>query len=301
MPKLISEVVLSQIKLLRPIIHKLDIESIRKYQDMLGSIGSKSLARKISYEKEEFDNFEAEWAVPEDLRDDLVVLYLHGGSYTAGSLIYSKGFGGVLSELLGCRVLCVGYRLAPEYPFPNGLNDAFEAYERIRLIYKDAKIAVIGESAGGGMTFALSLLIKERGIKRPDCLVALSPWTDLSFESESYKTNADCDPVLFEDSLRFSAGLYIGSGDPEDPLISPVNGDFTDCPPTLIITGTSELLLDDSKRIENKLRSFGVDVTSLYEKGMWHVYVMFKLPESKKALNLIKKFISEKIENTKNE
>ena len=298
MPKLISDVMMAQLRLIKPIVRNLDIESSRKYQDLLGDLGAKALKNKVEYKPEKFEHFEADLACPVmDEGDEparFAVLYLHGGSYTCGSLAYARGFGGILCADLKAEVLCVGYRLAPEHPFPRGLNDAESAYRRLLERYDPKNIAVVGESAGGGMCFSLCLKLKKDGLPQPACIVALSPWTDLTFTGRSYEKNAALDPMLSEDALRFSAGLYACGHDPADPLISPVFGDLTGLPPTLIFAGDRELLEDDSDMISRRLTECGVENTLHKVAGMWHVYVLFGIPEAKDAIEKIKRFIPEK-------
>lgn len=299
MAKLINEILISQLRFARPILKRMDLDSVRKYQDILGTLGAKTLKSKVSYLKEPFDEFEAEWAIPNIEENKNVVLYLHGGSYTAGSLSYARGFGGVIANLLGSRVLCVGYRLAPEFPFPNGLDDAVNAYKRILEKYPAKNISVIGESAGGGMSFALMLKLKEESIPFPACIVALSPWTDLTFKSDSYSRNAENEPSLSEKSLKYSAQMYISGENPENPFISPVYGNLEGLPPTLLFAGTYEILEDDTKLMAEHLKKYGVQTKAHIIDGMWHVFVLFKIPEAKKALKEIKIFIGENISRNK--
>ncbi|HAN20087.1 MAG: hypothetical protein A2Y15_05335 [Clostridiales bacterium GWF2_36_10] len=293
MPRIIREILISQMRLARPIFKRMELDSVRKYQDFIGTLQAKILGSKVRYLEEHFDGFKAEWAIPQKIENDNVVLYLHGGSYTAGSLTYAKGFGGVLANKLSCRVLCVGYRLAPEFPFPSGLNDAVSAYKRILEKHPAKNISFIGESAGGGMCFALCLKLKEEAVPLPACVVALSPWTDLTFTSKSYQGNSEHDPSMSEDSLRYSAKLYFGNENPKNPLISPIYGDLEGLPPCFLIAGNSEILEDDTRIMAEQLMKYGVKVKTIIAEGMWHVYVLFKIAEAKQALEEIKIFISE--------
>lgn len=281
----------AQIMLARPILKNMDIEAERKAQDALGVLGSKALADRVDYIPEPFENFEAEWAIPRD-KGECAVLYLHGGSYTAGCLPYARGFGGVLADATKRSTLCIGYRLAPEYPHPAALVDAEAAYRRVLENFPPDKIAVIGESAGGGLTFSLMLRIKQAGLPMPCRIVALSPWVDLTCSNLTYKTNVTLDPCLFEDALKYSASLY-SKGDTANPFVSPLFGDLSGLPPTMIFAGSHELLLGDSIMMAEKLKSAGVNCSFFVEDGMWHVYVLFPIPEAKEALMKITRFLDD--------
>jgi len=213
----------------------------------------------------------------------------------AGSLAYSKGFGGILAEKTGRPTLCVGYRLAPEHPFPAALEDAVEAYQRIRSIYPSQNIAIIGESAGGGLSFCLALKLKELPVRQPSCIVALSPWCDLTCTGDSFDELAGVDPMLFPESLRWSAQLY-ARGEEKNPLVSPVFGDLTGLAPSLVYVGSLEILIDDATRIATRCAECGVHCELHIADDMWHVYPLFPIPESKRALDRIEEFVSEYLE-----
>ena len=280
----------AQLELIRPLMKKLTIEGQRITQDALGKLGAKALEGKVSYREEPFENFAAQWAHNIEQPNENAILYIHGGSYTAGSIEYAMGFGGVLCETTGCETLCVGYRLAPEFPFPAALEDAVSAYERILESYPPERIAVVGESAGGGLIFCLMQKIKELELAMPACIVALSPWTNLTCSSPAFVTKADVDPCLFEDALKYSAELYSG-GDLKNPLISPIYGDLSGLPPVLLFAGDYEMLEDDTVLLAHKLLEQGVECSAHYEPGMWHVYVLYGTPEAKEAMIKIDAFL----------
>lgn len=291
----ISEILRTRIlQRVKPLMRSMDIEGARKGQDAIGELGARVLKDRVVYTPEPFDNFEAEWAYPLDGPAQGVILYLHGGAYTAGCLPYARGFGGVLADSTRRNTLCVGYRLAPEYPFPAALDDAVEAYLRIQEKYASQPIALVGESAGGGLCFALALRLKELGVEMPFCVVALSPWTDLTCTAESYKRLADEDPSLFEDSLKQSAAYYSG-GDTENPLISPLFGDLSGLPGCLIFAGDKELLVDDSVHMAAALEEAGVPCELHVVEDMWHAYVLYGIPEAREALRRINVFLEERL------
>ena len=290
MPKLLSNLVRAQITLVNPLLKRMDHAALRKLQDALGALGAKALAGDVSYVDESFAQFEAAWAYPVDPVRGKAILYLHGGSYTAGSLIYARSFGGVLASRTGVSALCVGYRLAPEHPYPAALEDALAAYQRLLERYRPDDVTFVGESAGGGLCFCLCLRLKELGLPQPARIVALSPWTDLTMP-EDLDENSARDPVLSVEKLRYSANLY-APGKLSLPTVSPVFGDPTGLPPALILAGGDEILLPDSVRMAERLRAHGCPCDLRIAEGMWHVYVLYGIPEAKEALSRIQEFVA---------
>ena len=290
MPKLVSSLVYAQIKLMNPLLKRMDLKAMRKLQDALGVLGATALASGVAFLDEAFDEFDAAWAVPKDAQREKAILYLHGGAYTAGCLSYARGFGGLLAEETGRKVLCVGYRLAPEFPYPTALNDALEAYRRMLKTYAAKDILLAGESAGGGLCFCLCLKLKALGLPLPEKIVAMSPWTDLTMAEERYPVVGEsADPVLSVEGLKYSAQLYAGERAGE-PTASPLFGDLTGLPPSLILAGAEELLLGDSVEMAEKLNAQGSACDLHVEEGMWHAYVLYGIPEAKAALARIRDY-----------
>ena len=290
MPKLVSTLVRAQIALLKPVIERMNLKSLRKLQDALGKLGTKALVANVCYIDEFFEEFEAAWARPTEPVPGKAILYLHGGAYTAGTLSYAKGFGGMLAEQTRREVLCVGYRLAPEYPHPAALEDALEAYRRMLERFCPEDIAFVGESAGGGLCYCLCLKLKELGTPLPGRIVALSPWTDLSMECAR---GADelTDPILSKASLRYSALKY-AAGRLTDPLVSTLFGDLRGLPESLIIAGTDEILMNDSVEMAKSLCEAGSPCELIVEEDMWHVFVLYGIPEAKEALERIRAYVA---------
>lgn len=281
----------AQLKLAKPIVSTADIQTMRVWQDRLGELGAAVLKGvRVSYTPEPFDNFEAEWAVKQGSKQNAAILYLHGGSYCCGTILYAKGFGGILAAATRIPTLCVGYRLAPEHPFPAALDDALEAYKRILQRVEPNRIAIAGESAGGGLTFALMLKLKELGLPLPSCAATLSPWVDLTCSLPAHERNKDKDPTLDTDALK-KCGIGYGGENLRSAFVSPLFGDLTGLPPCMIIAGTDELLEDDSIEMTLKLRAAGVLCDSFVDEGLWHVYPLFNLPESKTAIRRMTTFI----------
>ena len=292
MPSLKSVLVREEIRLIKPILNRLSISTARTFQDALGELGAKLVAGRVTFEPVQLDGFEVCFAQPVEEKDKShVILYLHGGAYVAGNIKYSRGFAGILAERLQKRVLSVAYRLAPEHQFPAALEDALTAYRYLLSEGWEAhQISFIGESAGGGLMFCLCLRLKQLGLPLPSALVGISPWTDLTFSGASYIINADRDPSLSEDVLRIHAAMY-ADGKEQDPLVSPIFGDLSEFPPTLLLVGGDELLLSDTLMLADKLKDSGCRYELIIEEGLWHVYVLFNIPEAREALEKIACFL----------
>lgn len=293
MPSFVSKVLREQLRLLKPIVSKTTIQDARFVQNKYGELGAKAASSKVDILPEPFDLFQAAWAVPkEPVRDDRVILYLHGGGYTAGHIEYALGFGSILAAHTGLRVLCVAYRLAPEFVFPAALDDAETAYRRLLETYRPENIFFAGESAGGGLLYCLCLRLKADSMPLPRKLIALSPWTDLAMTGDSYTSNLEIDPSLVKESLAFYAQLY-AKDNLTDPFVSPLYGDLRGLPPSLLIAGTDELLRDDSVRMHEKLLRAGCQSTLEVVEGMWHVFVVFSIPEAQESIEQICHFIED--------
>jgi acetyl esterase/lipase len=185
------------------------------------------------------------------------------------------------------------YRLAPEHPFPAAVEDAVAAYRWLLASgFKPERIAISGDSAGGGLTFATLISIRDRKLPRPACAVPLSPWADLECTGETMTTKDQEDPMVHRDFTVQLAGLY-APGKLRDPLVSPLHGDLKSLPPLLIQVGERETLLDDSRRMADKARAAGVDVTLEIEPGQIHVYQIFasRLDEGAAAIDRMGTFI----------
>jgi len=181
-------------------------------------------------------------------------------------------------------VLCIAYRLAPEHKFPAAQDDAMDAYQYLLDSgYSPDKIAVAGESAGGGLALSLVLRLRDEGKPLPSCIVAISPWADLTLSGSSYNNNVRLDPTLIRESLAYYVIAY-AAGHEDEAYVSPVLGDFAGFPPTLLFAGSDEILLSDAKTVYKRLKKAGVESTLVVEDGMWHVYPLYGTPEGKKAL-----------------
>ena len=227
-------------------------------------------------------------------RGDHHVLYLHGGRYVSGSSAYYRDFIWRIADAAAACVTCINYRLAPEHPFPASLDDAVSAYSWL-LAQGTApeRIAVMGDSAGGGLAFATMLRLRAQGLPLPAALVALSPWTDLALTGKSFRTNAYNDPMLKAERAANCARMYLAGTDPYDPYASPLYGNLIGLPPTLIQVGSDEILRDDSVRMADRLRAAGCAVKIEIWPRMPHVWQVYAraLPEGRQAIARIGKFL----------
>ena len=228
-----------------------------------------------------------------EARPGTEVLFLHGGAYSVGSFRNYGHFTWRLGKAARARVLALDYRMAPEHPYPAALNDALAAYRW--LLDQGARpdrILLAGDSAGGGLTLALLLKLRDEGVPLPAGAVALSPWTDLATTGASLHTKADTDPMLVASEIPHHAAMYLGGADPRDPYASPLYGDPRGLPPTLIQAGGDEVLLDDGVRMAEKMQAAGCDVELQVWPRMPHVFQLLAtvMPEAQAAVAEIARF-----------
>jgi len=236
----------------------------------------------------------AEWLRPPIAANDAVILYLHGGGYVKGSINTHRGMVARISKASQTNAVIIDYRLAPEHPFPAALEDSTAAYTWLLSEGIPAnRIVIAGDSAGGGLSMATLLKLKELKEPMPAAVACISPWLDLEGTGESFKSKADLDPICNGDSLLKSAAVYLGDENPQAPLVSPIYGNLQGLPPILIHVGTSEILLDDSKRLAERAKKDGVEVVlEIWEEMIhsWHFFA-FMLPEGRKAIAGLGNFI----------
>ncbi|MGH7038931.1 MAG: alpha/beta hydrolase [Stellaceae bacterium] len=225
------------------------------------------------------------------------VLFLHGGGYAGGSPRLYRNLTWRLAAAAEAALLCLDYRLAPEHPFPAALDDAFAGYGFLLAEGLDPRrIVLIGDSAGGGLVFALMLRLRDEGGPLPGAAIALSPWTDLALTGPSLHENAAADPMIDPDKVPPLADYYLAGADPRTPYASPLYGDLAGLPPTLIQVGSDEVLRDDSVRMAERLRAAGVNVALEIWPRMPHVWHAFAplVPESRRAIARIGAFLRDR-------
>lgn len=278
----------AQLNFFKPITVNCSLAAARKGQDQLGRLMEAAHKRDVLVQEHSFENFSGAWILPRDERRDGVILYLHGGGYTCGGLNYAKGFGATLADCCGVRVFCAAYRLAPEHPFPAALEDALEACRYLQQ-QGYAKITLCGESAGGGLCYALCLRLRQLNEPMPSAVIGISPWVDLTASGATYATNREVDPTLSRELLEFYAECY--TDHPKDPLVSPLFGDLSGMPPSLLFAGGDEILLDDAQRLHTRLRESGCKSRLVVAPERWHAYVLFHLRENRSDFDLINRHL----------
>ncbi len=222
------------------------------------------------------DGVPAEWSTTPNADVSRAVLYLHGGGYMAGSVISHRHVAVEIGRAAGTRSLALGYRLAPEHPYPAQLEDALAAFHYLRdRGIAPGSIAVGGDSAGAHLTLALMLALRARGEPLPCCGWLVSPWTDLTASGATMATKADVDPMIQKPYLLELARAFAGGRDLADPLISPQFADLTGLPPLLIQAGSEETLLDDAVTLAGRAGAAGVAVTLEVWPEMIHAFPMF--------------------------
>ncbi|HVN63094.1 MAG TPA: alpha/beta hydrolase, partial [Candidatus Binataceae bacterium] len=208
-----------------------------------------------------------------------------------------RALAGRISRASAARVLLIDYRLAPENPFPAAVEDAVAGYKWLLAQgQKPARLAIAGDSAGGGLTVAALVAIRDAKLPLPAAGVCLSPWVDLEGVGETMTSNDATDPMVHKEPLVDMAKLYLGGKDPRTPLAAPLYADLAGLPPMLIQVGGAETLLDDSRRIAERARKAGVNVTLEPWDDMIHVWQMFApiLDEGQKAIERIGEFVRTK-------
>jgi len=217
-----------------------------------------------------------EWVRVKHARDDAVLLYLHGGGYVLGSSKSHRHLVAAIGAASGVSVFSADYRLAPEHPFPAAVDDGVAVYKALLDSGIAAnKIAIAGDSAGGGLTLATLLAARDKGLPMPACAVAISPWADLAQGGEAYRTRAKRDPMITKDGLDEMASAYLGGADAKTPLASPAYANFKGLPPLLIQVGTEEALHSDAETVKARAEEAGVEVSFESWAGMVHVWHAF--------------------------
>lgn len=220
------------------------------------------------------------------------VLFLHGGAFIIGSPRSHRSITGRLARFTGADIFVPDYRLAPEHPFPAALDDALACYRALLdMGYAPERIAVAGDSAGGGLALSLCLRLRTERLPQPACLALISPWADLTLTRLAPITN---DALLRPAWLAQGADAYLHGRSAEDPLVSPLAADLTGLPPIMIESASEEILRDDSRRLAGTLDAFGVQVVHQEFPRMWHDFQFYAgiVAEATRAIEELGRFIS---------
>ncbi|HXN86854.1 MAG TPA: alpha/beta hydrolase [Candidatus Binataceae bacterium] len=273
------------------------IEQVRAGFEAMGSM--LPVEADIKAEPVSAGGVKAEWVTAPGAESTRAILYLHGGGYVIGSINTHRALAGRLSRAAKARVLLIDYRLAPEHPFPAAVDDSVAAYRwMLAQGLKATRIAVAGDSAGGGLTAATLVAIRDAKLPVPAAGALLSPWVDLEGIGESMTTKDAADPMVHKDGLVGMAKAYLAGKNPRTPLAAPLYAELAGLPPLLIQVGTSETLLDDASRFSERAKKAGVNVTYEPWDKMIHVWQLFApmLDEGQQAIEKIGAFISKHAE-----
>lgn len=270
-----------------------ELEKQRRSQELLGQLAAPMAG--LSWEEFSLSGMKAAWMrLERPHRHARCVLYCHGGGYTSGNLGYSRVLASKLVRSTGLDTLSFEYRLAPEHPYPDALEDAFRAWDHLMYLGYGAKDVVLaGDSAGGNMALVLCLALRRAGRMLPGALLLMSPWTDMTASGASYSERAEADPILTNEYIQAVREAYAPGADYSRPEFSPLFGDFSAFPPALIQVGTHEILYSDSERLAERLKAAGCYCRLEVWENMWHVFQMAPAKKSAAAMESMAHFLLE--------
>ncbi|MBS6395670.1 MAG: alpha/beta hydrolase [Clostridiales bacterium] len=279
------------IKRMHTLVENNDIERQRASKDNLGNLLIRS--KDMCYEDIDVDGIEAELvSVKRSHMKKYILLYCHGGGYNTGSLKYARSITNKLASSTSMDVLSFNYRLAPEHPYPAALEDALKVWDYLMYLgYGARDVIIAGDSAGGNLALVLTMKLRDQHRILPRGLILFSPWTDLTRSGHSHETKQEIDPILTEEYLTRSIEDYAGAQNLEDPFLSPLYGDFTNFPPTLIQAGSNGILLSDSRELHRRMVKFHVGAKLTVYPGMWHVFQMSPFKTAYEAMDQAAEFI----------
>lgn len=274
------------------------ITCFRNFMDESLNQSLKDLKQDYSLNEVDIKGIKAAWIESlNSIKNKGVIIYLHGGCYIYGNINNYCTIPVQISNTTGLKVLSVNYSLAPENPFPKAIEDVQNIYEYlIEEGYTSDQIVIVGDSAGGGL--ALATVIKLRDLKAdlPAALGLFSPWVDLTLKGDTIETLKDFDNVLSKRQLEGAAKIYAEKQELTNPLISPVFADLKNCPPMMILAGGREILLSDSINLARKATLDNTTVNFIVWDKLDHVFAVDStLPESKEAIEILGKFLLEKM------
>jgi monoterpene epsilon-lactone hydrolase len=239
-----------------------------------------------------------EWVRARRTLADAALLYLHGGGYVNGSPTSHRHLAAAIGEASGLPVFVAEYRRAPEHPFPAALEDAVAAYKGLLASgLSPARLAIGGDSSGGGLAIATLVSLREQNVPLPACVACISPWADLTQSGETFRTHAALDPTISKARLDAMAAQYLAGRDPTTPLASPLYADLSGLPPLLLQVGGREVLFDDTMRLRARAEEARVEVSVESWGGLWHVWPFYypMLSEGRDAIARIGAYLKARI------
>ena len=284
-------------------------KSFSEVTEMVSNYGTKVKKGFVRTEHQTEDGVRYQLIQPEAGGNGKLVLYFHGGGYSAGlSQAYYLQACDMAKAAGGAACILLDYDLAPQYLYPTQHNQAYSMWQQVLAMgYDPAQMAVGGDSAGGNLVLSLMLRLRDEGKTLPRTLFLISPWTDMLASGASYEANYANDPMFGQKGVQLDEAMrdrllhsdmymWCGDADRSDPLVSPVYGDYKGFPTTLMTVGGDEILLDDTMTIAKKMKDEGIDCRVICHEKMFHIYPLYTMfPESKKAYKAIMQFIGEQL------
>ncbi|PYK08990.1 MAG: alpha/beta hydrolase [Verrucomicrobia bacterium] len=265
----------------------------RKRLDEVGSVWP--VADDVKLETADIDGVEGEWSIVPGSDASRILMFFHGGGYCSGSILSHRRLVTEAGRAARVRTLAIGYRLAPEHPFPAAYDDALTAWRFLRnQDIPAAHIAIGGDSAGAGLSVALINQLRDANEELPACAWLISPWTDLTMSGSTFATKDAVDPIIHKEYLNELADAYLPAAmDRKDPRISPIYSNLRSFPPVLIQVGSAETLLDDATRFASAAGAADVPVTLEIWPHMIHAWHLWnaQLESSRRALTSAGAFI----------
>ena len=270
-----------------------DLKRQRSAMERAGKLAAPT--SDVTVDEFKVKNIACEWVRPDFAHNpQYVILYAHGGGYTCGGLGYARILAAKLAVATGFSVVSFEYRLAPEHKYPAPLEDGMKIWNYLMdKGYSSDKVLLAGDSAGGNLVLCMTMKLIKEELLSPKGLILFSPWTDMTATAKSYEKYKDKDPILTKEYIEGVRDAFIGEdADYADSKYSPLYGDFTSFPPTLIMVGRNELLLDDSVQLQKKIRNAGGEAIIDIEKDGWHVYQQMPLPIATRAMKRVADYVS---------
>lgn len=254
---------------------------------------SLELAEGVRLRSETIADVPCLWVEDESGPDQGVVLYIHGGGLIVGSPVTHREFASRLVKRIARRVLLVDYRLAPEHPFPAALDDVVAVYTGLTGRMRARDIAIGGESSGAGLGLAALVALRNQGLALPAAAFFISGHFDMTSSGESMESRREVDPFTSREALERAIRWYANGADRRLPLISPIFAELRGLPPILLQVGDDEILLSDSVRVAEGIRSSGGPVELRVWDAMWHNWPMYAgLPEADGAMDEVREFLA---------
>lgn len=269
--------------------------SVARWAEKRGA-ASVRVPADLTHEVVSAEGVRCEWLIPQNSPHEPVLLYLHGGGFVYALTSLHREMVAYLARKMGVRALMVDYRVAPEHPFPAALDDCVTAFGwLLKQDFSAQNIVVAGDSAGGNLTIALLMKLRDSGEPLPAAAACLSPVIDLTGREKLFREVYD--PLLHPKASRFYNQSYVAHHDPHNPLISPAFGDWRGLSPLLVHAGEDEILRGDAVRAEELARKAGVEVRLEVYPRMWHVWQLYlTLPQAVQSLDDIAQFLSTHLE-----